>query len=471
MKELLKKNITLLMGVFLFIFMMLINGMNEGSPGGADSYIHHMISKWSFIHPELFFDHWGKPLFTLVSSPFAQFGLKGSATINIILAIASGLLVRKMAHYFGVKNAWLGVLMVVFSPMFFAVSLSSLTEILFAFVLILAIYFFSRNQIAFSLITISFIPFARTEGIIFIPLFFGAVLWIREFKKIPFLLTGFVVMAVMGYAAHDDVLWPITEMPYSVSSNSYGHGDLFHFINHSSAIFGWPLLISFLLGLYVLLGQIRKRSNLHFTLVIFLVVSSVLTYFFAHSVVWAFGMGSSAGLTRVMAGITPLVGCIGLFGVSGLVERFIKVKRFRAYLMVLLGLVFVLEGLTKRSYPILLGQEERVVQNVCEYLSTPKNQDAFIVYYHPYVPFFLALDPFSGETCKERVFDVENPGAGLDIGSVIIWDAHFSPNEGGLTKEVLLNDTNLILIKEFKPIEYFTTYGNRAFEVLLFQKI
>ena len=69
------------------------------------------------------------------------------------------------------------------------------------------------------------------------------------------------------------------------------------------------------------------------------------------------------------------------------------------------------------------------------------------------------------------MFDVENPGTGLDIGSVIIWDAHFSPNEGGLTKEVLLNDTNLILIKEFKPIEYFTTYGNRAFEVLLFQKI
>ena len=465
-----KYGVATLLGV-IFIFMMILNMLNEGTHGGGDSYMHHMFAKWSFVHPRLLFDHWGKPLFTILSAPFAQFGFKGSVMFNIIIAILSGVLVAKSAKKMGVENSWLAILLTVFSPMFFVISFSSLTEILFAFVLIVSIYLFISEKYIWSAIVISFIPFARTEGVIFLPLFFLAYLFLKEYKSIGFLLTGFLLMAIAGYPVYNDWLWPITKNPYHDSSALYGNGNIWHFIDHSPAIFGWPLIISFGIGLVTLAMSTLKSKSNHLFWITFLIVGCSIGYFMAHSVVWAFGMGGSAGLTRVMAGIIPVLALIGIIGVDYLLKTLKVPSKIINLILGVLAILFVIEGYTKNKFPLVLGQEEVVMLELRDFIESKELTSEFIVYYSPFEAFILGLDHFDGTNSRDRVNNIEVPSTGLKENSIIIWDGHYAPNEGGLPKENLLNDSELELIAEFKPVQPFQSYGGHDYEILVFQKV
>ena len=46
---------------------------SDGSWGGADATVHYRMARYSWVHPELLLDMWGKPMLTIFSSPFAQF--------------------------------------------------------------------------------------------------------------------------------------------------------------------------------------------------------------------------------------------------------------------------------------------------------------------------------------------------------------------------------------------------------------
>jgi hypothetical protein len=193
-------------------------------------------------------------------------------------------------------------------------------------------------------------------------------------------------------------------------------------------------------------------------------------YFAAHSVVWAFGLGGSAGLVRVIAGIIPLVALVGLYGINGLLGLFKLQEKWVKLILGVLACLFVIEALTKHRFPVQLGPEEKVMVKAIGYIHDQGLDDSFIIYYNPYEVFLLGLDHFSNEKSRDRVFNNEHPSLGLEPGTLVIWDAHFSPNEGGLSKNVIMNDTGLILIKDFQPQYPFTTYKEAPYEVLLFQK-
>lgn len=456
------------MAGLLFVAMFILNMFNQGTRGGGDSYMHYLFAHWSFVHPKLFFDHWGKPLFTILSSPFAQLGFKGAVTFNIIAGIASGVLVALTAKKMGAKFSWLGILMTVFTPLFFVISFSSLTEILFAFTLVLAIYLFVTQNYQWSAIVISFIPFARTEGVIFLPLF--ALGLAKNYKSIWFLLTGFVIMSVIGYPVHKDLLWTITKNPYHGSTSIYGSGDPFHFFMEAPAIFGWPLIISFVLGVVAMVLTFYKQKNGQFAVHAILILGCSLGYFLAHSLVWAFGIGASAGLTRVMAGIVPLLALTGLFGLSYFLESIKWSGTTRVWVLTVLALVFVIEGTTKNKFPLELKKMDQTVIDACQFIRNENLDQEFIVYYNPLEAYTLKLDPFSTERSRERVLDNTLPSKDLSAGSVIIWDSQFGPVEGGLAKEVLLNDSELNLLKAFIAPNEFNGTDNFDFEVLIFQK-
>src|ERR1700751_4484090 len=76
--------------VVLFIYFSTLAYLSKGSHGGGDCYAHYKIAHYAFKYPRLFLDLWGKPVFTLLSSPFAQFGFIGIKIFNILCALASG---------------------------------------------------------------------------------------------------------------------------------------------------------------------------------------------------------------------------------------------------------------------------------------------------------------------------------------------------------------------------------------------
>ena len=82
------KLVTLIMGAW-FIVLCLVAIFTNGTGDAGDSVQHYLFSKSAFKHPELFLDHWAKPIFVLLSAPFAQLGFVGMKIFNCLIIFGS----------------------------------------------------------------------------------------------------------------------------------------------------------------------------------------------------------------------------------------------------------------------------------------------------------------------------------------------------------------------------------------------
>ena len=70
---------------YFFIFLLFVSSCvliyfsyyNEICEGGPDNIWHYYFSKYALTYPDFFLHHWGKPLFIILSTWFAQFGFFG----------------------------------------------------------------------------------------------------------------------------------------------------------------------------------------------------------------------------------------------------------------------------------------------------------------------------------------------------------------------------------------------------------
>ena len=71
--------------VLLLTTIVVIVGqwLSTGVTGETDSITHYQIARYAFKYPEYFLNHWGKPLFTILASPLAQFGYLGAVKDRI----------------------------------------------------------------------------------------------------------------------------------------------------------------------------------------------------------------------------------------------------------------------------------------------------------------------------------------------------------------------------------------------------
>lgn len=467
-----EKHFILFFLIGLFVLFGVLVLQSDAAYGGADNYSHFRISKYALNYPHLFMDHWGKPLFTILSSPFAQFGFKGIQLFNVILGLLTGLFAYLALKKLEFKNAWVIIFFICFTPIYFIIMQSGLTEILFSFILVFAMYlFFIRRYIAASVI-VSFIIFSRTEGFIFIPLFLLALILAKQFKAIPFLLSGFLIFSLLGYFMLDDFWWFFTQNPYTGKSGVYGSGDLTHFLNHTKNINGIPLAIVLVLGIisYVVdFFQNKKQPNSYYYEIL-LILGGYLLYFAAHSIVWWKGTGASAGLIRVMAAVMPLAAIVSLRGVN-LVYQWLKFNQFVQYAFLLIFLFFVIRTPFQIfNVPVERDSREKVLFEAAEWLKSTDYYQQKIYYYDTYFCYELAIDPFNDEWCHERIPSTEIPGKDIPKGSIVQWDAHFGP-ERNLLLNTLQSSPEFKQLKVFRPETNFKTYAGKDYAVFIFQKI
>ena len=154
-----------------FLITTLLACFSMGTYESGDSIQHYLISRYSFKHPELFFNHWGKPFFVLLSSSFAQFGFLGINIFNILCATLTGLISYKIAKHLQLDKPWLTPVFALFAPIYYVTLITGLTEPLFGLVLMAGIYLVLKQNFTASALLISFLPFARTEGFVLLPLF------------------------------------------------------------------------------------------------------------------------------------------------------------------------------------------------------------------------------------------------------------------------------------------------------------
>ena len=437
--------------------------------GGGDNFVHYRVSKFAFDYPHLFMDHWGKPLFTALSAPFTYFGsYKGMQIFNIICVISSSFFVYKIGRKLNLKGSFIAPLIVLSSPYFFLITTTAMTESFCAFVLILAVYLFLYERYVLATIIISFIPYARTEGFLFLAIFAFCLGLTKQWRSMPFIFLGFVFYGTIGLFYYGDFFWLITKSPYQGAADIYKSGEWYHYLIKMHEIFGVLLTCISAIGFLISIVYLRLKKIKWST---FLLLSGCATlYFVAHSIAWWLGKGGALGLSRIMTVITPLLAVFALFSLD-LILRRIKWPLVRVISTMALGCLMITVPFYKGVHKFDAEAEVKVYDKVIAYLEESNLDQKFLIYPNAYLTFKMDIDPFNENRSKEWVYDRNEPSKRFESGSIFLWDSHLGPNEGGVSEEELDADKRLRLITTFYPDEPLYVIGGRRFEVRVYEII
>ena len=469
------RNIYLFTSLIVLIYLLNFF-LSDGFNGGADSITHFHISKFSWVHNDLFMDQWGKPVFNILFSPIAQLGFKAIVITNIILIFFLSWLGYKIAQMLNLKHphwvAWIYLL----TPIVIGNSISSLTEPICSLFLVLFIYYGLKNKWIMASIILGFMPFARSEGFVIVLLAIIFFLFTSRIKYIPFLLIGTLTFNTIGYILTGLPLWIFESNPYiHTDITVYGSGPFYHFFMAAIPIFGFVFII--LLAETVQwtfwLPKILKSKEwtLNNQLWFWIILGSFWGYFMAHTVLWWLGMWASLGLLRVM-----FVICIPM---ALLVVRYLEyLQEKRSYFisfsaqgvfwlhMVLLPFVIRLFPLEEIKIFPSKGTEEKIIDEfLIEFKKEESWLDRKLFTGHPYILFKLEKDPFNKDK-SANLWDWESAVS----GDLILWDGHFGPNEHGLTRNSLDSDSSFLFLWETRPDEPFYTLNQSEFCVRLYEK-
>ncbi len=488
---------------FLAVFI-LIAFLMYGTGDSGDSIEHYLISRFAFRHPELFLHHWGKPVFTLLSSPFSQFGFTGMKVFNCMVAAITGYFTIKTASRLrilfgypppgplpagragetesgslpapfskrGGQGGWVHFPYLVpfflfFAPVYFKYIFSGMTEHLLGLALVLSVFLVLKKKIALSALIVSFMPFMRSEGLILVGVFALYFLIKKHFRYIPLLLVGHVFYSFIGYFYYHDLLWVFNRIPYLSFDSWYGAGHWPDFIFKLYYVVGLPLFVMITLGLIWMVVRLSRKKHTgdlpFFHEELLLVYGSFMAFFLAHTVFWALGIFNSMGLGRVLNSVIPLTALIGLRGLE-----WITTTRFRwlngILLFGILSFIAVFPflgnpGSLKWEKDLGLSADQKLINEVIPELKEGFS-DKLYLYSHPYIGMQLGIDPY--DPSQRGKISVINDPEKLSPRTVVIWDSWFSPVEEGYTLESLQAKEFLVRVSQR------TSTGDPAKKIAIF---
>jgi len=464
-----KRLLYIVLGLVAIIFIGILI-LSEGYSGGADSISHYQLSRYAFRFPELFLDHWGKPVFTLLSSPFSQLGFKGIQLFNIIAGLATAYVTYLVTKELNIKRPVLAIVICCFAPVYMLNVFSGLTEYLFAFVAILTSYLMLRKKYLAAAIVVSFLPLVRTEGIILLPIYAMYLIRRRHYREILFMLTGFVVYSIIGFLAGKSILWLITEVPYRGAVEIYGRGPLFSFVKRSPGYFGIPNEIFFVTGLVAGL-TLYIRDKKEYSQEFLLVVLPFLTYFIGHSLSWWSGIGGSMGLKRYMAAIVPFMAVMATRGLTlfALMFQILFKREWIRVAALIVGVISVVHiPFVVQNYPIRPEPAEVQVKKASEWIKS-EGYTGKIFYFDPAFGYFHALDPFDSKKCQKSIQDPLSPHESMSNGDLLVYDEHFG-HIANVRYGSLLSNINLELLRVFKPDVPFKVFDTE-YKIAIFKRV
>ena len=433
----------------LFAAFLSITFVNKSTFDSGDSIQHYLISKYSWQHPSLFFNHWGKPFFTLVSSPFSQFGFKGIQFFNILVAVLSGYIVYKALYKLGYTVGYFSLVVLFTATDYFLCMYSGLTEPLFGLLLVLSFYLVLEDKSLLAALVLSFLPFVRSEGNIILVLFAVYFISRKKYFQIFALTIGTVVFSVVGYPFHHKIMWVFTSNPYVTPIGNYGRGEWFYYVTQFSFVAGVFYSLFLVVGVVYFSSKflrIKNWQNTHFNLeILFLVFGSFFGYFIAHSIFWWQGLFNSFGMTRVIIAILPigLIICIG--PIEALLKRWPKNYLLPVLSVVLIGFLFSgnkSELDIQKDFSLSPTHKLALTMNdwyKLNYQNTP------IVIAAPHLAYIMNKDCFEPKQCESMSLLKTN----IPTDKLIIWDNWMSKTEFGVTDKHLESLKVIHLVKVF----------------------
>lgn len=448
-----KNSIYFLLAFYLMVSLLVVTLTNgTGERGSGDSVLHYLYSKYCIKDFKLFFNHWAKPVFVLTSFPFAQFGIIGIKIFNIIVSLFTLLFTFKVAEILGCKNKIIAPIILLFTPLYFVLIFSGLTEPLFALFTIVSIYFILKKKYVVGLILISFLPFVRSEGLILIGVIVFYLMIKKEWKFIPLLTVGHLFYSIVGFFYFHDFLWVFNKIPYAKLNSTYGGGELFHFVHQLFYVIGAPIYFLLALGIVKVISSYFQNKKNVFSATSILIFGSFISYFIAHSLFWYLGIFNSMGLKRVLIAVAPLIAIISLLGFNFITENnFLKghLKKGLQATMIIAVIIFPLTG---NKAAIDFNKDFSLTEKQL----VAKKMTAYIAQNFPNYNHFLFSDPYIAELMEINFLD---KNLRLDASqeniqnarpkTIVIWDNWFSVVENGMLIENI-NFEKTEKIKDFK---------------------
>jgi len=436
----------------IWYFIKYAKGLIPADAG--DGIMHYFYSAGSWTNADFFLNHWGKPFFILLSSPFAQFGFVGVVVFNVLVYALTVIAGFKILDHFKIdKVVHIAFpLLLVLARDYSRTILGGMTEPLFNLAAVFAILLFIKERYVFFALVISLMPFMRSEGQLAVLLGFFLLLFVKEWKKIPYLAAGFVAYSFVGYLLFKDFLWYFTRSPYEMDNGIYGIGTWDHYLLSCRKYLGNAGLFTLILGTIVF-GYllVKKRyKDIQFNWWFFsggLFVGVVAS----HSYFWATGQNASLGLTRIATQGMPLFVLLNLYYIGK--APILKVK-WAQYGMAAVTLIFAIVLATNKKFPIKPTPLEDKVLRAAQQMKKYDTEGKRIFYYYPMIAFELGENPLLKNTktyfFRSKNFQEEMKNTFHD-GDYFVWDSQFGPREMNLPQDSLLKYSNMFIpIKTFE---------------------
>jgi hypothetical protein len=362
---------------------------------------------------------------------------------NSLVALAIIFLTYQTALKLNLKQALLAALFVIFSPLFYILTFSGLTEPLFALFTILGVYLCTRENYSPAAVVISFLPYVRSEGLIILGVFALYFVLKKQWKMLPLLLAGSALYAIAGFFIHGTFFWVFTEIPYATMDSVYGEGKLFHFVEELINVTGIPIYVLFWIGFLVVLVMLFRKFQLELHVLIF---GSFACFFVAHTLFWYLGIFNSMGLKRVLIGIIPLIALISLQGYNFIVQlHYIRpiVKKVLSVLLIAYVVIFPFTdnpSAINWKKDMMLGPDQKLAIQASEMILKNTTPDHPVFYNYNYLSLTLNRDHFDPE--KRKQISAQNLQT-MNPGDLLVWENLYAGPESGLKKEVLDKDPEL----------------------------
>jgi hypothetical protein len=456
---------TYLLTGILFVIAMSLALFSESTFGNGDSVGHYLMAKYAWKHPYLFFDHWGKPVFTMLSSPFAQLGFNGIKVFNVLVTFMAAWLTYRYVQSIHIKYAVWVIPIYFCAPDGIGVMLSGLTEPLFALLLIVALLWVHHQRFIPATIIFSFLPMSRTEGIIVLGVYTVYLFLNKKYVLLPLVLSGQMVIAFLGYWVYHDVLWVFNKIPYITNESHYWSGPLMHYIVAMPHVFGLFASVLLYTGCLVYVysffkNWIAQRTWLPAADFRFIIYWGFIAFIVTHSVFYYLGIMNDVGLTRVSVAMFPAMVFISIEALI-FIHQFLC-KYFNAYKVVIAGSITLVAGMVffcyagsmyRIRYQSLLqldAGQKLIKHEVLPYVQQKYPQHR-LYFSDMSVALFGEIDIYENSPYDHLILK-KRPDFKLDKDELIIWDHWFSVVEERIDKSILLGSKNIKLEKEFNSL-------------------
>jgi hypothetical protein len=174
------------------------------------------------------------------------------------------------------------------------------------------------------------------------------------------------------------------------------------------------------------------------------------------------------GLKRVLISVAPFIAIIALVGFNLLAENKLlknKILKTSIKAVLIIGVLFLPFSGNKAAInwknDFSLSASQNLANECVPYINTIKSTHSTFIFSAPYLSELLDINYFDKTLRKPMSFDILEQ---LQSSDIIIWDSWFSYVENGISKEKILVNKNLTLLKTF------TIDNDREITYLVFKK-